>query len=190
MENSTSVIVVAGEGEMVLAPKEFTGVIKKVNRMQQRAVAGQSSDDTKVWLSLTIEGLPPLVDKNGNKITILRTPKQAENDLRYFSDLNAGIDSLEIDMDIYATGREVTFDVSAHQAGAILTVTEGSYYTTDDGGGYEVGETIEMKSAGFYIEGFLDIAFAKEDKLARKEQLRVAELSARKSSLSSTPMPK
>lgn len=167
MNNS---IIVAKATEQVLAPVEFTGKLKDVFLVQK--------ENSPAYISLEIEGLPTLYRKDGNRVSILRTVKQAVNDLRFFSYKGAPAANVARTFDQYAVGREVTLKVSAHEAGAEFAVTPLSNYHVDNGGKYKTGDLVTLEDAGFYVEGFIVIDFSREDKSKRYAELDALEAAA------------
>lgn len=164
-------IIVATATEQVLAPVEFTGKLKSVNRLSNKETGEQ-------YISLEIEGMPALYDDKGRKVTVLRTVKQAINDLRFFAHKKATAQEAEINLAAYAIGQNVTLNVSAHEAGALFPVTPESNYHTDKGGKFKTGELVTLEKAGFYVEGFLNIQFAKEDMVSKARELALASAAA------------
>ena len=177
MSNSNSVIL-AKAGEVVSNPVEFTGVIKKISPMTSKDKAHEG----KVWLSFEIEGMPEMTGADGRKVTILRTLAEAKSDLRFFSRPNATLQEVLLSLEGYAKKREVTLNVSAHEAGAIYKVEPTSKYHKNNGGEFNTGDTVTLEKAGFYVDGFLDIDFAKSDVTAKlaliEEASRLAEETA------------
>lgn len=161
MKNS---VPVAKATEQVSNPVEFTGVIKSVNRI---------TTDNGEWVALDIDGLPELVDENGRKVNILRSVEQVKADLRYFATPNMSLNTAEMTLDGLAKGRPVTLNVSAHQKGAKYTATAQSKAVL--AGEASVGDILEAKSAGFTVDGFLNIDFAKADIMSKLQQIEEAQ---------------
>lgn len=169
MSNS---VVPAKAGEKVGQPVEFTGVIKAVRPVLRK-------DGTEL-VSIDIAGLPVMMNANEQgelrKATILRTRKEILADLSGFVDEDASIEEIALTADAYGSKRNVTLMVSAHEKGAKTIVTANSKRAL--AAGAEVGAEIETSSAGFYVEGFLDIDYSTELKLARLKQMKEARLRA------------
>lgn len=151
----SNAIIVAKAKENVQAPVEFTGKIK-------RAVLLQNEESGETYASFDIEGLPNLTDSKGRKVTIIRNMKQLiKADMSLF--ITKGDDAMTINQALayYAKGREATVNISAHEAGAYVPVTE--FTKAEQAKGKEIGETFEASSAGFYLEGAVDIDFDRND---------------------------
>lgn len=171
---NTTVLPVAKAGQKVNAPVSFKGTIVGINKLTKK-VRENNVDKVITFFSFDISGLPVLENTNENGVvtraTILRTPKQVSNDLDGFVDTDSSVEEIYNACLVYAENRDVELNVSAHEKGAITVVTENSEYAKAQG--KIPGEEIEANSAGFYVEGFLDIDFTKED---RKELLRELKL--------------
>ena len=168
MENSNALIV-AGKGETIPSPVSVQGIIRRVTKLTSKA----EEHAGKVWVSMEIEGLPDLADENGDKVTIVRTLKQAYNDLDLLAPSAMSLQGVLVSFARYAKNKPVTLEVSAHTKGAKLTVTPESSYHTNNGGKFKTGETATLDNAGFYVEGFLDIEYSNTDldnKLAQIEK--------------------
>lgn len=169
MKNSNALIV-AGKGETIPTPVSVQGIIRRVTKLTSKAEEHKG----KVWVSMEIEGLPDLSDDDGNKVTIVRTLKQAYNDLDLLAPSAMSLQGVLVSFARYAKNKPVTLEVSAHTKGAKLTVTpESSYHESKEGGKFKTGETVTLDSAGFYVEGFLDIEYSNTDldnKLAQIEK--------------------
>lgn len=161
---SNSKLAVATASNPVSAPVEFTGKVKAVNLLTIKG-SNDNPELREQVFSLDIEGLPSIEAKDGRKATIIRTVEQMKRDMRYFAPSNKSVNSLYMAVDTYVVDREVTLNVSAHEAGALATVTENSNQALIDTHG--IGAQYETTTGGFYVEGFLNIAFDKQDKLAK-----------------------
>ena len=164
-------LVVAKAEEKVLAPVEFTGKLKRIIPITQKDANGAVKAH---FVSMEIEGLPELYDNEGNKLSVLRTVKQAVSDLGFFGRKNSTIELVCLDFAGYAVGQDITLNISAHEAGAIFTVTEESNYNVKNGGDFKTGEEITLEKAGFYVEGFANIHFDKRDIREKAERLALA----------------
>lgn len=172
---SNSKLAVATASNPLLAPVEFTGKIKAVNLLSIKE-SHDNPDLREQVFSIEIEGLPSIEAKEGRKATIIRNVSQMRKDMRYFAPSNNSVNSLYMAVDAYAVDREVTLNVSAHEAGAIAVVTEFSNDRLKET--YGVGKEYETSTGGFYVDGFLNIAFDKADKLAKLAEVERAVASA------------
>ena len=173
---SNSKLAVATANNPVLAPVEFTGKVKAVNLLSIKG-SNDNPDLREQVFSIEVEGLPSIETKDGRKATIIRTVEQMKRDMRYFAPSSKSVNSLYMTVDTYVVDRDVTFNVSAHEAGALATVTENSSQELIDTHG--IGAQYETTSGGFYVDGFLNISFDKADKLAKlAEAERLAELAS------------
>lgn len=165
MNNS---VTPAKAGQKVSSPVEFTGTIKSARLIKRK--------DGTPLVSIDIKGLPELYNVNEageqRKATILRTRKEILADLSGFVDEDASMEELALSVDAYGAKRPVTLMVSAHEAGALTIVTENSKRAIASGA--TIGSEIEANSAGFYVQGFLDIDYSADLKLKRLEQMRKA----------------
>lgn len=175
MEN----LIVANANEVVSNPVAVKGTIKKVTKLTSKAEEHKG----KVWVSMEIEGLPELKDEEGNNITIVRTLKQAYNDLDILAPSAMTLQGVLLSFARYAKNKPVTLEVSAHTKGAKLTVTPQSNYHTSNGGQFKTGETVVLDKAGFYVEGFLDIEYSDADLDRKLAQIEMATAQAEESVL-------
>lgn len=178
MENSNALIV-AGKGDVIPAPVEVKGILRKVTKLTSKAEEHKG----KVWVSMEIEGLPDLADENGTKVTVVRTLKQAFNDLDLLAPSSMNLQATLLAFAIYAEDKPVILQVSAHTKGAKLTVTPESSYHTTNGGQFKTGETVVLDKAGFYVESFLDIKFSKADLKERYAEIEKATQEAEDSAM-------
>lgn len=171
MENSNvNAIAIAKKGEVVATPVETTGIIRAV-----RLLTFKPDKDGVIrepLFALDIEGLPSLTDEDDNKVSVLRTVSQMRTDLDYFAKPNATAQQIKMAIELYAEDKPVRLAVSAHEAGAKTVLTQYSK-AVEEGHG-KIGDTVAAKSAGFYIDGFMNIKFDKADIKERLRELEAA----------------
>lgn len=164
----SNTLTVAKATQKVSNPVEFTGTIKSIKPIKL--------ENGELVASVDITELPHLMitTKSGvnRKATILRTRKQLLADLNGFLDEDAPMDELIFDADMIGAKRPVTLMVSAHEVGALATVTANSTYAIESGA--EIGSEIATSSAGFYTEGFLDIEVSEARKEKRSAEMKLA----------------
>ena len=163
MSNSTSnTVSVVKAGNIVGLPEQFESVITSAIRVTKPADEDNNTP-AEDYIAVNIKGLPTLRDKSGRVITILRTVKQAKKDLLFLGDDIEDSSALARRYYMYAVGQPVSLMMTAHEAGALITVNEFSKEHKSQGGSLKTGETYPALNAGFYVEGFLEITFDKAD---------------------------
>lgn len=176
-----STINVTPAKEKVGNAEPFTGVIRKIDFVSLKATEDRPASE---YFVLDITGLPELYNEvNGQKrkAQLRRTRKQIIRDLDGFASESDDNETIYQKLQMYARRRTVDMDVSAYEAGAIATVSEWNKAAI--GEGKNVGDEIETQSAGYYVEGFMDIDFAREDRFMLIEALKSAKASLKNDDL-------
>lgn len=143
-------VVIAPKGAKVEEPVYFTGKVIAVNLLQKNGSAN-------AYFSVVVDGLPSLKGEDGKRITILRTKKQMIKDMDRMVSDSAHLNGVYLSAKRFWTGRNATFLVSGHEAGALVPITEQT--PEEVKAQYKNAKEYPAKTAGFWLPEFISVDY-------------------------------
>ena len=156
-----NVIPTATAGQALLPAQLVTARLNSARIVEQR---DEDKNVIATYISLSFVGIPQ---------QLLRTVKQASGDMiDYLTKAQRErltADQARIGYLKFFSDKDITFVASAHEAGAIQTLTAESALVVNGvinpttNKAYQVGEPVETKTDGVWVDGFLSVKLTKEE---------------------------